>query len=389
MNRSMPPGDRGCGGPSTWGPSGRAGTLSGTFGLVGGAATASREPRIGHRWATFGPRSLRQQPVGASAKAAVIRPGARESKPRSGNARRGRGRAGIVRGVGLLEDVYEIGGQQVAPLDSTRPDLVLVRAETGILFAFEPAHPAPEVARGDLPRLSDRYDNRDRFVMSFLVLGDQHGQAEFGVGLERNRKSVVSLGLLAGACHLVLPYTTIHHSEARHDQVKSAGRTKKKPVAAGAGRARRPGVCLFRPSRPPHVASGTRLPCLFHRALKKRDVDIVEIEPVSTLRRQRLDVEQLAGDFVEHLSPGGFRYARCWPLAGGLLGCGCHGTSINHSGAPGRQRNNRGVPARTARFRVTGVSRGAALKCRPPARVRRTPYQELKRNPGARPRTSG
>ena len=147
--------------------------------------------------------------------------------------------------------------------------------------------------------------------------------------------------------------------------------------------------CLFRPSRPPQVASGTRFPCLFHRALKTRDVDLVEIKAVSTLRRQRLDVEQLAGDFVEHLSPGGFRYARCWPLAGGLLGCGCHGTSINHSGAPGRQRNNRGVPARTARFRVTGVSRGAALKCRPPARVRRTPCQELKRNPGARPRTSG
>jgi hypothetical protein len=61
---------------------------------------------------------------------------------------------------------------------------------------LETAHPAPEVALGDLLCLVDRAGDCDRLVVAFLVFGDQHRQTQFGVGLQRDRKSVVTLALL-------------------------------------------------------------------------------------------------------------------------------------------------------------------------------------------------
>jgi hypothetical protein len=84
------------------------------------------------------------------------------------------------------------------------------------------------------------------------------------------------------------------------------------------------------------VVSGPGLPGFFHRAPKKRNVDFVEVETVSTLWRKRLDVEQVVGDCVERLFPGGFRRARCWLLLAGLGGV-FHGNSIDHSGRTEKQ----------------------------------------------------
>ena len=124
-----------------------------------------------------------------------------------------------------------------------------------------------------------------------------------------------------------------------------------------AGRARRQVTCLSRPSRPPQVASGTGFPGFFHRAAKKRYVNLVEVEPVSTLRRQRFDVEQVAGDHVERLFPDGFRCARCWLLAGGF-----HGTSINHSGRAGKQEDNRARSKEARRGRSRAGQEGG-VRC--------------------------
>ena len=90
MNRPLPPGDGGCGSPATCWASGRAGIVSGAGGLVAGTAAAASGPTIGHRWATFGPRSLAPRRCGQS----QVRGRAASIAARSGKARRGRSRAG-------------------------------------------------------------------------------------------------------------------------------------------------------------------------------------------------------------------------------------------------------------------------------------------------------
>src|ERR1039458_662608 len=109
------------------------------------------------------------------------------------------GNAGRV----LLQEVRNLVGDAVVAVDSASPDLVRVRADPRIFSALDAAHPAAQVALGDLLRLVDRAGDCDRLVVPFLVLGDQHRQAQFGVGLQRERKSVVTRGLLLGSCHLV------------------------------------------------------------------------------------------------------------------------------------------------------------------------------------------
>jgi hypothetical protein len=78
-------------------------------------------------------------------------------------------------------------------------------------------------------------------------------------------------------------------------------------------------------------------------------VDFVEVEAVSTLRRKRIDVEQVVGDCVERLFPGGFRRASSWLLLAGLFGGVFHGTSIDHSGRAGKQQDNRVLAAKKSR----------------------------------------
>jgi hypothetical protein len=77
MNRALPRGDRGRGGPTSRWASRRAGTVPGAGGLVAGTAAAASGPRIGHRCATFGPRWLRQRWRGVSAEASCERTRAR------------------------------------------------------------------------------------------------------------------------------------------------------------------------------------------------------------------------------------------------------------------------------------------------------------------------
>src|ERR1035441_8020267 len=61
-------------GRATGRASGRAGIVPRAGGLVGRTPAPASEPGVGHRSATFGPRSRRRRPVGVSANAAVTAP---------------------------------------------------------------------------------------------------------------------------------------------------------------------------------------------------------------------------------------------------------------------------------------------------------------------------
>src|ERR1019366_6923945 len=69
----------------------------------------------------------------------------------------------------------------------------------------------------------------------FRVLGDQHRQTQFGVGLERDRKSVVTPGLPSMGCHSVslLAPRLITQKTKRIKQNLRDRRRKTRQVGAG------------------------------------------------------------------------------------------------------------------------------------------------------------
>jgi hypothetical protein len=69
--------------------------------------------------------------------------------------------------------------------------------------------------------------------LAIFALCDQHREAQVRIGLKRYRKSVVG----GGVCHSGSPCTTINPSCGAISQTQSFGAAKKKPAAAGAGRA--------------------------------------------------------------------------------------------------------------------------------------------------------
>src|SRR4051794_21099374 len=198
--------------------SGHGGAVLGAIGLVGGTATVAGESRVGHHCVTFGPRWLLPRWVGVAAKAAVTgAQGRRVSRPEAeksvaAGAGRAEGRRtllridpvaalALVRLEGWLQDVGDLAGRAVGTVNPASPDSVQQRAKARVLTKFHSAHAVTKIAFGGFPGLADRADDSDRLVLAVLALRDQHRQAEVGVGLEWDRKSLMGSGLLAGACH--------------------------------------------------------------------------------------------------------------------------------------------------------------------------------------------
>ena len=119
--------------------------------------------RVGHCLATFGRRSRGLARLGVWANLP------RNSRHKQRTPAAAGARRALGAGASLLQDVFEIGRQQVAAFDSACPDPVRVRAEARILFAFEPAHAVAEVALSNLASLADRSDHGDRLVLSVLA----------------------------------------------------------------------------------------------------------------------------------------------------------------------------------------------------------------------------
>src|ERR1035441_8125291 len=121
MTRALHPGDYGQLDPNARQPPGFGGVVLGLGGLVDGVATAN-EPRVGHRRATFGPRSHEWRPLGVTAKVAVTGAGRAGIEYTSTKARRGRDRAGrrnlramlLAEGVAALP-VLALGGRDRQP----------------------------------------------------------------------------------------------------------------------------------------------------------------------------------------------------------------------------------------------------------------------------------
>src|ERR1035437_9844255 len=61
----------------------------------------------------------------------------------------------------------------VAAVNFARPNFVERRAKAGILAQFQSAHAAAEIALGGFSGLVDRADDRHRFVLTVLALGDE------------------------------------------------------------------------------------------------------------------------------------------------------------------------------------------------------------------------
>ena len=174
VNRALPAGDRGCGCPIARGASGRGRAVPRARRLVGGVA-ADRAGRQGQ---------------GCNAARSQVALVMTERKP-------------------SVQEVRDFTRKAVAAVNFARPNFVERRAKAGILAQFQSAHAAAEIALGGFSGLVDRADDRHRFVLTVLALGDEHRQAQVGVGLEWNRKSVVSNQLFAVRA---IWFLSMHHN---------------------------------------------------------------------------------------------------------------------------------------------------------------------------------
>ena len=72
-----------------------------------------------------------------------------------------------------VQEVRDFTRKAVAAVNFARPNFVERRAKAGILAQFQSAHAAAEIALGGFSGLVDRADDRQRFVLTVLALGDE------------------------------------------------------------------------------------------------------------------------------------------------------------------------------------------------------------------------
>ena len=79
-----------------------------------------------------------------------------------------------------------VGGVAADAVNFARPNFVERRAKAGILAQFQSAHAAAEIALGGFSGLVDRADDRHRFVLTVLALGDELSFWVFPKGQRNN-----------------------------------------------------------------------------------------------------------------------------------------------------------------------------------------------------------